>query len=63
MAIKLQGNTVITDSYVLQGITDVDPTTRISINNAIVAQSNVLIIYASDGSVAKQIFGATNTPS
>lgn len=62
MAIKLSGNEVITDAYVLQQITNTDAVTANTINNAIVTQANVLIIYQSDGSVAKKIYGATDTP-
>jgi len=62
MAIKLSGNEVITDAYVLQQITDTDAVTANTVNNAIVTQANVLIIYASDGSIAKKIYGATDTP-
>ena len=62
MAIKLSGNEVITDAYVLQQITNTDAVTANTINNAIVTQANVLIIYQSDGTVAKKIYGATDTP-
>ena len=62
MAIKLSGNEVITNAYVLQQITDTDAVTANTINNALLTQQNVLVIYASDGSIAKSIYGATTTP-
>lgn len=62
MAIKISGNEVITDAYVLREITDTDAATKTAINNALLAQGNALVIYASDGTAAKTIYGATTTP-
>lgn len=58
MAIKISGNEVITDAYVLQQITDTDVTTATAINNAIVTQNFTLIIYDSTGTAVKTLYCA-----
>lgn len=56
MAIKLSGNEVITDAYVLQQITDTDAVTANTINNAIVSKANVLRIYDSNGDEVRTLY-------
>jgi len=62
MAIKVTGNTVITDTLELQNITSADQTTAAAINNAIKSQGNVLTIYDSQGTVVRTFYGAAETP-
>lgn len=58
MAIKLSGNEVITDAYVLQQITNTDQVTANTINNAIVSQNFTLTIYDSTGTAVKTLYCA-----
>lgn len=58
MAIKISGNEVITDAYVLQQITGTDVTTATAINAAIVSQAFTLTIYDSTGTVVKTLYCA-----
>jgi hypothetical protein len=58
MAIKLSGNEVITDAYVLQQITNTDQVTANTINNAIVTQNFTLTIYDSAGVAVKTLYCA-----
>jgi hypothetical protein len=62
MAIKVTGNTVITDTLELQNITDTDQSTAAAINNAIKSQGNVLTIYDSQGTAVRVFYGAAETP-
>lgn len=62
MAIKLSGNEVITDAYVLQQITNTDGVTANTINNAIVSQGHVLTIYDSTNTPVRVLYCATDAP-
>ena len=61
MAIKLSGNNIVTNAYELQNIASVDITTQGAINNAIVTQSNVLIIYDSADNIVRTLYCAEDT--
>lgn len=58
MAIKISGNTVISDSFVLERIVDMDAQTETTTNNAIKNQNNVLRIYDSAGVEVRTFFCA-----
>lgn len=62
MAIKVTGNTVITDTLELQNIANTDQSTAAAINNAIKSQGNVLTIYDSAGTAVRVFYGAAETP-
>lgn len=58
MAIKISGNTVISDTLVLSNIADMDAATETTVNNAIKNQNNVLRIYDSTGTEVRTLFCA-----
>jgi len=63
MAIRISGNTIISDTMQLQNIASVDSTTANTINWSIVNNTPVgaqLTIRNSDGDVVKQIYGASD---
>ena len=62
MAIKVNGTQVISDTLVLEGITDADVITEATMNNAVKNQNNVLRIYDSAGTEVRTLFCAVNTP-
>lgn len=62
MAIKISGNTVISDTRVLENITDCDVTTDAAINNAIKNQNNILRIIDSNGVEVRTLYCAATTP-
>lgn len=63
MAIKVGGTQVISDTRVLEAITDADVTTEATINNAIKNQNNILRIYDSAGVEIRTLFCAATTPA
>lgn len=62
MAIKVQGNTVISDTVELLGVSNTDNRTDQSINNSLKNQGNVLRIYDSAGTEIRTLFCAAETP-
>ena len=62
MAIKVNGTQVVSDTRVLENITDADVTTEGTMNNAVKNQNNVLRIYDSAGLEVRTLFCAVNTP-
>lgn len=63
MALKISSTTVVSDTYVLENISNTDVTTDATINNSIKNQGNVLRIYDSTGSEVRTIWGAQLTPN
>jgi hypothetical protein len=57
MAIKVGTDIVISDTKELSNIESTDDTTQTSINNAIVAVDNKLVIKDADGTAVKTIYG------
>ena len=63
MAIKISGNTIISDTRELQNITAADVGTQTVINDAIAFQNNVLTIYDSNNTVVRTLYcGIAATP-
>ena len=62
MAIRVNGTTVISDTRVLEGISNTDVTTDASINNSIKNQNNILRIIDSNGTEVRTLYCATETP-
>jgi len=63
MAIKITGNTIISDTRELQNITAADVGTQTVINDAIAFQNNVLTIYDSNNTVVRTLYcGVAATP-
>jgi hypothetical protein len=62
MAIKIGGDTVISDTKVLENISDCDVTTDAAINNAIKNQNNILRIIDSNGVEVRTLYCAATTP-
>jgi hypothetical protein len=63
MAIKITGNTIISDTRELQNITAADVGTQTVINDAIAFQNNVLTIYDSNNTVVRTLYcGIAATP-
>jgi hypothetical protein len=62
MAIKIQGNTVISDTVELLGVSNTDNRTDQTINNSLKNQNNVLRIYDSAGTEIRTLFCAAETP-
>lgn len=62
MAIRVNGTTVISDTRVLEGISNTDVTTDASINNSIKNQTNVLRIIDSNGVEVRTLYCAAETP-
>jgi hypothetical protein len=62
MAIKVAGNTVISDTLQLQNIQDADAQSEATINNAVKNQNNILKIYDSAGVAIRVLYCATETP-
>jgi hypothetical protein len=63
MAIKITGNTIISDTRELQNITAADVGTQTVINDAIANQNNVLTIYDSNNTVVRTLYcGVAATP-
>lgn len=58
MALQTSGTTRIDNSGNLVNISGTDATSETTINNAIVAQNNVLVIYNAAGTALKTIYGA-----
>ena len=58
MAIKLSGTTVISDSFVLEGIANTDVTTDTTINSSIKKQQNILRFYDSSGTEVRKLYCA-----
>lgn len=58
MAIKINGDEVITNARALQNITSVDGDFDVIINQSIVDQANFLVIYDNAGTEVKRIYGA-----
>jgi len=58
MAIKVAGNTMISDTYELQNIANTDTITKNTINSAIKFQSNVLRIFDSQGTEVRTLYCA-----
>lgn len=56
MAIKVSGNTIISDTRELNNITGSDTGTNTVINDAIAAQNNVLTIYDSTNTVVRTLY-------
>lgn len=61
MAIKLSGTTVITDTFILEGIANTDVTTDTTINSSIKKQANILRIYNSAGTEIRTLYCAADT--
>jgi hypothetical protein len=61
MAIKLSGTTVISDTFVLEGIANTDVTTDTTINSSIKKQSNILLIFDSTGAEVRRLYCAAET--
>lgn len=61
MAIKITGNTIISDTRELQNISNTDITTAGAINDAIKTQGNILSIYDSSGTEVRKLYCATET--
>ena len=61
MAIKITGNTIISDTRELQNISNTDITTSGAINDAIKTQGNILSIYDSSGTEVRKLYCATET--
>ncbi len=59
MAIKVSGNTIISDTRELNNITGSDTGTNTVINDAIAAQNNVLTIYDSNNTVVRTLYCGT----
>jgi hypothetical protein len=62
MAIKISSTVVISNTRVLENITDTDVTTSAAINNAIKDQVNILRIYNSAGTEVRTLYCAATTP-
>lgn len=63
MAIKITGNTIISDTRELQNITAADEGTKTVINDAIATQNNVLVIYDSTNTAVRTLYcGIAATP-
>jgi hypothetical protein len=62
MAIKISSTVVISNTRVLENITDTDVTTSAAINNAIKDQANILRIYNSAGTEVRTLYCAATTP-
>jgi len=62
MAIKVNGEVVISDTREFENIVESDVTTDATINNAIKNQGNALRIYASDGGLVRTLYCAADTP-
>lgn len=62
MAIKVQGNTVISDTVELLGVSNTDNRTDQTINNSLKNQNNVLRIFDSTGTEIRTLFCAAETP-
>jgi hypothetical protein len=56
MAIKVSGNTIISDTRELNNITGSDTGTNTVINDAIAAQNNILTIYDSNNAVVRTLY-------
>ena len=56
MAIKVSGNTMISDTRELNNITGTDTATNTVINDAIAAQNNILQIYDSQNAVVRTLY-------
>lgn len=56
MAIKVAGNTMISDTYELQNIANTDTITKNTINSAIRFQGNVLRIFDSQGTEVRTLY-------
>ena len=61
MAIKISGDTVITNARNLEMIANCDVTTSNAINQAIVRQINVLKIYDSVGTEVRALYCADDS--
>lgn len=61
MAIKVTGNTVISDTKVLENISNTDVITDTTINSSIIKQGNVLRIYDSAGEEIRTLWCAATT--
>lgn len=58
MAIKITGNTIISDTRELQNITAADTGTQTVMNDAVAQQNNVLTIYDSNNTVVRTLYCA-----
>jgi len=62
MAIKIGGNTVISDTLTLEGIANTDNRTDQTINNSLKNQNNILRIFDSTGVEIRTLYCAAETP-
>ena len=62
MALKISGDNVVSDSYVLENIANTDNRTDQTINNSIKNQNNVLRIFDSTGTEIRTLFCAATDP-
>lgn len=60
MAIKINGDTVISDTKFLNGIANTDVTTKETINSAIKARGNILRIFDSSGTEVRTLYCAND---
>lgn len=61
MAIRVTGNTVISDTKALENISNTDVITDTTINSSIIKQGNVLRIYDSAGEEIRTLWCAATT--
>lgn len=61
MALKVTGNTVVSDTLILSNIANTDITTDTTINSSIIKQGNVLRIYDSAGDEIRTLWCAATT--
>jgi hypothetical protein len=61
MAIRVTGNTVISDTKALENISNTDVQTDTTINSSIIKQGNVLRIYDSAGEEIRTLWCAATT--